>query len=359
MIEKGTVHKEKKQHRALFTIIQSSFIFILIALVILMMTQINRLQGTARVVNYAGLVRGATQRLVKLELTANPNDELISYLDDILSGLKSGDGDYGLVILDNDNYQQNLDSLISYWGTLKEQIITVRTTNYEATDISNLLEMSETYFKMADETVSSAEVYSEQIARRIEIVEFLSAIDMCILFAMIIQQSVSAINMRKRNIMLAQKAYVDTHTGLQNKNMCEELINNKAVITKPTACLMFDINNLKMTNDTYGHLVGDQLISDFAKILKSVVRETDFAGRYGGDEFMVVLYEVEDNTVSNMLSRLLSEIECFNSFSKNIPISYAHGWAASTDYPDCTLRKLFEEADRSMYENKKRMKAEI
>lgn len=356
MIEKGTVHEKKKQHQTLFTIIQSCFIFILITLVILMMTQINRLQGTARVINYAGLVRGATQRLVKLELTANPNDELIFYLDEILADLKYGDGDYKLVNLDDEQYHQKLDALILYWDSLKGQITQTRANGYEPSDMTNLLAKSETYFKLADETVSAAEVYSEQIAKRIELAEFISAIIMCLLCVMIIWQTFSAIRMFKRNQMLAQKAYIDMHTGLMNKNKCEELLNDKTIITTPTACLMFDMNNLKQTNDTYGHLVGDKLIADFAQILKSVIRETDFAGRCGGDEFLVILYNIEENTVSNILSRLVAEIECFNSLGKNIPISYAHGWSISTNYPDCTVRKLFQEADRCMYTNKRHMK---
>lgn len=76
------------------TIVQSGLILILFVLVALMMVQIEKLQGTARVLNYAGLVRGATQREVKLEITGNENDELIQYLDDILSGLKYQDGHY-------------------------------------------------------------------------------------------------------------------------------------------------------------------------------------------------------------------------------------------------------------------------
>ena len=59
----------------------------MVILVIFMMIQIDRLKGTARVINYAGLVRGATQREVKLEITGSQNDELIKYLDDILSCL--------------------------------------------------------------------------------------------------------------------------------------------------------------------------------------------------------------------------------------------------------------------------------
>ena len=73
-----------KKNKNIIGIIQSFLILILVVLVIFMMIQISRLQGTARVINYAGLVRGATQREVKLEITGNQNDELIKYLDDIL-----------------------------------------------------------------------------------------------------------------------------------------------------------------------------------------------------------------------------------------------------------------------------------
>ena len=70
------------------TIVQSSMIFILIVIVSMMMLRISQLQGTARVINYAGLVRGATQRVVKLEMADQPNNDLIDRLNNILSGLK-------------------------------------------------------------------------------------------------------------------------------------------------------------------------------------------------------------------------------------------------------------------------------
>ena len=89
-------------------IIQSCLIFALVILVIFMMIQISRLQGTARVINYAGLVRGATQREVKLEITGNQNDELIKYLVDILLGLRYQDGHYNLVKLNDEEYQEKM-----------------------------------------------------------------------------------------------------------------------------------------------------------------------------------------------------------------------------------------------------------
>lgn len=353
---KNDKFKKKKKARMVFKIIQSCLIPVLIALVVVMFIQIDKLQGTAKVVNYAGIVRGASQRLVKLEIMGNTHDEIILYLDDVLNDLKYGGGDYELISLDNNNYQKKLDKLVFYWDDLKEQIVKLRNSNKESENVQNLLNMSETYFEIADEAVFAAEEYSDKIAKRIRIVEHTSAAVMILLLLLWFEQMLYTMKMNKKNIVLERKAYIDTHTGLKNKNMCEELLGQKKYIDDADACIMFDINNLKTTNDTLGHSVGDLLIADFAKVLRSVIRDDDFAGRCGGDEFMVVLYNVEDNTVEDVLERIKIEVEQFNRRGKHTPISYACGWAVSTNYKNCTFRKLFDEADHNMYENKQEMK---
>ena len=80
--------KQDSKWKTLSTIAQTLMILVLIVIVGIMMLRINQLQGTARVINYAGLVRGATQRAVKLEIADQPNKDLIDRLDNILSGLK-------------------------------------------------------------------------------------------------------------------------------------------------------------------------------------------------------------------------------------------------------------------------------
>ena len=80
-------------------------------------------------------MRGATQREVKLEITGTKNDELIQYLDDVLSGLKYQDGHYDLVRLKDENYQAKLDVQMNYWQSLKREIAKVRENGYENTDI--------------------------------------------------------------------------------------------------------------------------------------------------------------------------------------------------------------------------------
>ena len=153
------IEQSCKKSKNIIWIIQSCLILILIVLIIFIMVNISRLQGTARVINYAGLVRGATQREVKLEITGNQNDELIKYLDDILDDLKYKDGQYNLVNLRDNEYNDKLYILSDYWEELKKEIKAVREVGYQNTDIVN---MSEIYFKMADETVSAAESYSER-----------------------------------------------------------------------------------------------------------------------------------------------------------------------------------------------------
>ena len=355
MIVNDVESRAHKRFSAVSRVIQSILISALIVLVVMMMIQIKHLQGTARVINYAGLVRGATQRLVKFEIIGIHDDELVQYLDDVLEDLKYDDGSYGLVSLKDANYQGKLDRLIDYWEKLKKEIRKARDCGYEATDI---VAMSETYFRLADEVVSAAEAYSNKAAKTMRLVELLSTVDMLILFLLIIEQSLSSMRIIRKNRILEQKAYIDVHTGIPNKSKCEELFSDMSFITEPTACLMFDLNNLKSANDTLGHSAGDQLIASFARVLRNVIPAKDFVGRYGGDEFVVILYNIGENTVNNVLTQLHNEIMQFNRCGNNIPISYAQGWAVSTDYTDWTLRTLFDKADHFMYTNKVRVKSE-
>ncbi len=344
--------------RNLKTIINSVLVLCLIVMVALMMGQIHHLQGTARVINYAGLVRGATQREVKLEITGNANDDLIQYLDDILSGLKYADGHYDLVRLDDTDYQLNLDVQIALWQKLKAEIYAVRERGYEATDI---VALSEQYFALADDTVDAAERYSETIAVKIRQLEILSAADMLVLLFLLIQQTIAALKIAKRNKILEQRAYIDLHTGLPNKSRCEELLHSVEFIESTIACAMFDLNNLKYVNDNLGHSAGDQLIVSFARILRNVVPAKDFVGRYGGDEFIVVLYDTDAQGLQQVQEQLRTEVDRFNQHfvihGANLIISYAQGWALSSDYEQCTLRTLLDKADKHMYENKQRAKA--
>lgn len=339
-------HKKKKN---IIGIMQSVLIIVLVILVVMIMMQIGNLQGTARVINYAGLVRGDTQREIKLEITGTQNDELIQYLDDIISGLRYQDGHYNLIRLKDEAYQEKLEVQSAYWEQLKEEIAVVRQKGYEDT---NIVAMSERYFEMADETVFAAEDYSQQIAEKIRTIELLSVIDMSGLVILVIIQMIQAMKMARSNKALEKKAYIDVHTGLPNKSRCEEILNDTEVICETTACMMFDLNNLKVVNDTKGHSAGDQLIFEFAQLLRRVIPKEEFVGRYGGNEFMAVIYDTNKQEIEKILEKLRIEVEQHNHNDNMDAISYAHGWALSNEYENCSMQLLFDRADCYMYENK-------
>lgn len=338
------------------TILKTMLILFLAGLVIIMMVEIRKIQGTAKVVNYAGLVRGATQREVKLEIAGNANDDLMAYLDDILDGLKYWDGVYDLARLPDRTYQNGLDRQIEYWTKLKSEIISAREKGYKNTDV---LDMSETYFKMADKTVSAAENYSERVAGIIRIVEILSVADIIMIVMLIIQQTIAGIRIKNSNKILEKKAYIDLQTGLPNKSKCEEMLHDYEYISEPVGFVMFDLNNLKRTNDTYGHAVGDQLITNFARLLRNAIPSKDFVGRYGGDEFIAIITQTTKEEILLIMEEVHSTVKHFNENIHKVEVSYAYGYAFSEDYSECTMKTLFNKADKHMYENKAIEKAEI
>jgi diguanylate cyclase (GGDEF)-like protein len=176
---------------------------------------------------------------------------------------------------------------------------------------------------------------------------------MLCLVILIMLQTAMALKMARKNQLLEQKAYIDIHTGLPNKGSCEELLNNREILREPTACVIFDLNNLKTVNDTRGHSAGDQLILSFARLLRRVIPEKHFVGRYGGDEFMAVIYHTDRQEVEGILDSLRREADAANRDGNQLPLSYAYGWAISADYEGCIMQTLLDKADYCMYENKR------
>ena len=155
------------------------------------------------------------------------------------------------------------------------------------------------------------------------------------------------------NSALNEKAYIDLATGLPNKNKCEEMLSAHLKISRPTACFMLDLNDLKKVNDTLGHEMGDIMILNFAKLLRKVVPLKYFVGRFGGDEFIVLAEDISGREeAEEMVKQIREMIMKFNGLRGEFQISYACGFALSEDYPEASLADLLNEADINMYEDK-------
>lgn len=150
-----------------------------------------------------------------------------------------------------------------------------------------------------------------------------------------------------------RKAYTDFQTGLFNKSRCNEMLEEAEVPETPTGIFMIDLNFLKRTNDMYGHEVGDQYISDFARILCNSIPTGNFIGRFGGDEFIVVLFLTDEHKIKEVLQRIEKNVKDENDLGREPQISYSIGSAFSAHYQGKTLMELLEIADKHMYEAKR------
>lgn len=137
-----------------------------------------------------------TQREIKLEIAGQGNDDLISYLDEIIDGLRDKSTKYNLVKLKDKEYLADLETQREFWLQMKDEIYKVRKFGYEKTDI---VDMSEQYFKLADNTVSAAEQYSESIAERIRYIEIGTAVVIVLLISIMLAETVEAVIMRRKN----------------------------------------------------------------------------------------------------------------------------------------------------------------
>ncbi|MFN6992219.1 MAG: GGDEF domain-containing protein, partial [Fervidobacterium sp.] len=105
---------------------------------------------------------------------------------------------------------------------------------------------------------------------------------------------------------------IDGLTGLFNKKellrFLEETHKLSKISKREYFVAMFDIDNFKKINDTYGHLVGDEVLKLIAKILKESVEDKGIAGRYGGEEFTLVLTKITKNEVLELIESILQRI---------------------------------------------------
>lgn len=340
-------NKKKNRFSKIIRILMTALTSLLIVLILIIILMVSRIQGTARVVNYAGLVRGKTQRIIKLEDARMPQDDMIADVKGYIKGLRFGSEELDLVSLDDKAFQAKMEELDDYFDTLKQEIDLVRQVGYENT---NIIEKSEIFFNLCDVATGLAESYSQRIATRLKQFETLTVIDIVILVFMILYELLKALRYAKANRELKSKIYLDEATGLPNKNKCEEILTLEA--EQNMAICVFDLNNLRIINNQQGHERGDLYINLFAKSLRKGVDENQFVGRCGGDEFIAFFKNVTKEDVKRNLENIKKECaKC-----SEIPLSYAAGFAYSNDFSKLTMRELFCQADKNMYIDKNQAK---
>ncbi|MGN1024389.1 MAG: GGDEF domain-containing protein [Lachnospiraceae bacterium] len=330
-------------------ILQGILMLILLILVARSANLSGQIQGTSRVINYAGIVRGCTQRVVKRELSGKTSDDLISYLDEILSELQGSEGTYHLSALPDEAYQEQLAEQQKEWTSIKQQIARVR-ENSDSSARSGLFDASESYYDLCDDTVSLAEEYSEKLLRLSGILAWCIILDLALQTVIIFHRTYLATRVYHRNALMEQKTYIDSLTGVYNRRYYDELLHELGQ-GEDYSVIFIDLDHLKLVNDTYGHDAGDQYIQRSVSLIRAQFRTTDMMFRFGGDEFLLFLKGCTEDIASHLIGKAYAAVERDKTLGHDCSFSYGIYSVKAQD--GISLKTAVTEADRKMYQFKK------
>ncbi len=170
---------------------------------------------------------------------------------------------------------------------------------------------------------------------------------------LIVQQIDSRIQRGQEIRNLASR---DSLTGVLNHGQIMDAAANALRLAsrqqKPTVLVMIDLDNFKMVNDKYGHLSGDKVLISLGQLLLQSIRDTDYVGRYGGEEFMVVFSDTDFNVIETKINDILTAFLQINYtvYEQSFYCSFSAGLASSTHHEK--LSELISSADAALYKAK-------
>ena len=148
---------------------------------------------------------------------------------------------------------------------------------------------------------------------------------------------------------LSHEIYIDNLTGVYRKTYFNKQLDDMIKNTKEGIVSVIDIDDFKNVNDTYGHLTGDDVLKEFATLIKNNIREDDVFARWGGEEFLLLLQGTTDENAKVKIEELRKVID--NHYFKSIGnLTASFGMAKKEESDD--IHSLLQRADNALYEAK-------
>ncbi|WP_431475296.1 GGDEF domain-containing protein [Marinobacter sp. KM021] len=176
----------------------------------------------------------------------------------------------------------------------------------------------------------------------------------CLLIYDVTEFASSKRALERANEQLAKLSMTDRLTGLLNRGTWENLVDAEYEryrrYGQATTLVMFDIDHFKPVNDNYGHLAGDEVIRHTAQATRNNIRQSDSAGRYGGEEFGIILPETDAENARLLCERIRESIEksTVETSAGNITYTISMGIAQLTDEPENYMQWM-QKADEALY----------
>jgi diguanylate cyclase (GGDEF)-like protein len=153
--------------------------------------------------------------------------------------------------------------------------------------------------------------------------------------------------------IIRTEANIDSLTGISNRYSFNEFVNklSRQSAKESYAIVMIDMDHFKKINDTLGHLEGDNALKDMAAIIKGCIRRSDFAARYGGDEF--VLATRVENNIEKLMERIQQAITIQNEKKiRPYQIEMSYGCDVYTTGQNQSINEFLTHIDTLMYKQK-------
>ena len=169
--------------------------------------------------------------------------------------------------------------------------------------------------------------------------------------------AVSKIELEAANSKLETMSRTDRLTELNNRGYWEECLTREFLRSQrtgyPSSLIMFDIDHFKKVNDTYGHQAGDEVIRRTAEMIRKCTRNTDIPGRYGGEEFGIILIDTPADGAHYLAERLRSSIEKLTVKTEEHDIRFTISLGISELSPEITdYKQWIECSDQALYQAK-------
>lgn len=161
---------------------------------------------------------------------------------------------------------------------------------------------------------------------------------------------------QKANI-LQSMATTDKLTGLMNRRYFDRRITEETARAKRhnsnLSLAMFDVDHFKRINDTYGHTIGDMILSEFGALVLANTRESDISARYGGEEFALILPETTQMEAYDLLERIRQLVETYTFVKDQSPVVATISVGIAQFDPEMSAKNFIEQADACLYKAKK------
>ncbi|MET1065647.1 MAG: GGDEF domain-containing protein [Arthrobacter sp.] len=179
---------------------------------------------------------------------------------------------------------------------------------------------------------------------------------MSMILLVVVSASITALNYARRTEDLQELAYRDGLTGLLNRgefmHQAQRRLRANVAAGVDTAILMADLDRFKAINDRFGHTAGDGVIRSFAEACRSAVRDADLVGRYGGEEFALLLDGVDAKEAARIADRINAALARNSSLPESVDAPTASFGVVGACDRNAGLQGLIRDADRALYSAK-------